>query len=109
MALKNSIIFLSTPDPIFCGPASLSDIFYVKSKYGHYKHYHKNEIIEYFKNFDLLLYGKIESDLLVKFTDKIISFKRRTKKSLFFKVLFNSIFNLLFLLYSSIRLNIIYP
>ena len=76
---KNSIVFISTPDPIFCGPATRSDIYFEKSQYGHYKHYLKDEIVKYFKNFDLVIYKKIEGKLEVKFNDKLISFRRRTK------------------------------
>ncbi len=41
------IVYIVTPNPIFCGPASQSDIFYKKSGYlGHIKHYTKNEVVD---------------------------------------------------------------
>jgi hypothetical protein len=89
---KNSIVFISTPDPIFCGPATRSDIYFEKLLYGHYKHYLKDEIVKYFLNFDLVIYEKIEGKLEVKFNDKLISFRRRTKNLPFFlKKLLNKI------------------
>ena len=89
---KNSIVFISTPDPIYCGPATRSDIYFEKAQYGHYKHYLKDDIVKYFKNFDLVIYEKIEGKFEVKFNDKLISFKRRTKNFPFFlKKLLNKI------------------
>ena len=81
---KNSIAYISTPDPIFCGPASRSDIYFEKFQYGHYKHYLKGDIVKYFKSFELVMYEKIEGKLEVKFNEKLISFKRRTKNLPFF-------------------------
>jgi len=43
---KDGIVYVVTPNPLFCGPAAESDIYYTKSGYhGHRDHYTKNEII----------------------------------------------------------------
>jgi 2-polyprenyl-3-methyl-5-hydroxy-6-metoxy-1,4-benzoquinol methylase len=44
---KGGIIYIVTPNPIFCGPASESELYYTKDGYhGHIKHYTKNEILD---------------------------------------------------------------
>lgn len=44
---KNGIVNIITPNPLFCGPAEASEIFWKKVGYhGHQDHYTKKEIIE---------------------------------------------------------------
>ena len=41
------IVYIVTPNPVFCGPAKESDMYYKKSDYhGHIKHYTPNEVID---------------------------------------------------------------
>jgi len=38
------VVYIVTPNPIFCGPAPESAIYFKRSKYGHIKHYTRHEI-----------------------------------------------------------------
>lgn len=44
-----SVVYIMTPNPIFCGPASESEIYFKNYSYGHIKHYTKNEIVNIMK------------------------------------------------------------
>lgn len=44
MQEKGGVIYIMTPNPITCGPAPESEIYYKIHKYGHIKHYNGNEI-----------------------------------------------------------------
>ena len=44
---KGGVMYIVTPNPIFCGPAEESEIYYKKSDYhGHIRHYTKDEVVE---------------------------------------------------------------
>ena len=41
----DGVVYIMTPNPIFCGPAAESAIYFKKYTYGHIKHYTKNELV----------------------------------------------------------------
>lgn len=48
---NGGVIYLLTPNPIACGPAMASELFYLKNNigyHGHYKHYTKTELQKIF-------------------------------------------------------------
>lgn len=40
------VMYILTPNPLFCGPAEQSGIYYTRHKDGHHKHYTKQEVIK---------------------------------------------------------------
>lgn len=42
---KDGVIYILTPNPLFCGPAEKSGIYYLDHIGGHHKHYFPHEII----------------------------------------------------------------
>ena len=74
------IVYLNTPNPLNVGPASISKIYYKHCKYGHYKHYTKREIVNLFEdNFELIGHQFNELSSNIKWQEKGMSIKRRTK------------------------------
>lgn len=62
------VIYILTPNPLFCGPASTSGMFHNGGKFdheGHYKHYLPNEILSHFKKFNYeMVFDSYEEGIL---------------------------------------------
>jgi SAM-dependent methyltransferase len=43
---KGGVVYIMTPNPLFCGPAETSSLFYKRNPYGHQKHYLPFEVKE---------------------------------------------------------------
>ena len=43
------VVYISTPNTLFCGPVDQSDTYYKKHQFGHYKHYTVNEVSNLWK------------------------------------------------------------
>lgn len=41
---KGGVIYILTPNAVFCGPAEASGIYHKRHRFGHYKHYTKMEL-----------------------------------------------------------------
>lgn len=76
------VIYLGTPNPIFCGPAEKSDIYFEKSRFGHCKHYTKEEVLELFHGFGYrpVLFGYEENRLRGRFKRLLYGFSRRDRR-----------------------------
>ncbi len=76
------VIYIMTPNPIFCGPATESEIYYKKLKYGHVNHYTIQEMVHIMKkhNYELIFQYYEESHLRRKIKDIIKSMDRHDIK-----------------------------
>ncbi len=78
---KGGVVYILTPNPLFCGPAEQSDIYYTRHENGHQKHYLADEIIKIMKGCDYeIIYTSYEESLLRQFPrEKIQSISRNDK------------------------------
>jgi SAM-dependent methyltransferase len=89
---KNGIVYLTTPNPHFCGPAQECDIYYKKSGYhGHIDHYTKKEIIDIFSDFgyemEFCIFEETKARGFLKILAKGFSRRdRRFSKKFFYKL-----------------------
>jgi len=63
---KGDVVYIVTPNPVFCGPAEESEIYHKKSGYhGHIRHYTKGEVVEICQsvgyNVEFSIYEETES------------------------------------------------
>lgn len=73
------VVYILTPNPLFCGPAEQSGIYYTRHKDGHYKHYLVSEVVKIMNKRDYeLVYMEYEESLLRQYLKRIIKgFSRR--------------------------------
>jgi SAM-dependent methyltransferase len=73
------VVYIMTPNPIFCGPATESEIYHTKKQYGHIKHYTAQEIVSQMKkyNYELILHKYEESNLRRKLKLVVKALARR--------------------------------
>ncbi len=50
MQNTGGVIYIMTPNPVYCGPAPESGLYYTRHPNGHIKHYTTNEICDHMKN-----------------------------------------------------------
>jgi len=76
---KGGVVYILTPNPLFCGPANQSEIFYTKHLDGHQKHYLKIEVENIMKQhaYELVYFGYEESIIRQKVRRYIRGFSRR--------------------------------
>lgn len=62
---KSGVIYILTPNPLFCGPAEQSEIYYTKHENGHQRHYLKTEIVRIMNgyNYEIIYSGHEEAPL----------------------------------------------
>jgi ubiquinone/menaquinone biosynthesis C-methylase UbiE len=78
---KGGVVYVLTPNPLFCGPAEESALYYPLNKDGHRKHYLSNEVVDIMNEYGYsLTYSSQEEGPLRQKTKRILrGFSRRDK------------------------------
>lgn len=83
MQNKGGVVFIITPNPLFCGPATESEIHFSKvGRFGHVRHYFFHEVDEIMNKvgYKLLFYKYEETPTRKKVRRFIKALSRRDKK-----------------------------
>lgn len=81
---KGGVVYVLTPNALFCGPAEKSGIYHKRHTFGHHKHYIENEVVQLFAREGYeLVFIRFEDSTIRLFTKLImISFSFLDKKYL---------------------------
>lgn len=93
------VIYILTPNPTFCGPATKSELYYKVHEYGHIKHYNTLEVRRIMEkhNYELIFSIFEEKPLRQKVKRTLMAISRRDKKisKYFFYIIFKPFINLI--------------
>ncbi len=89
---ETGVVYMMTPNPIFCGPATESELYFTKKTYGHIKHYTSQEIVSLMKKngYELIFHFYEESHLRRELKNVVKGIARRDKrwsKNIIYKII----------------------